>query len=141
MMNINQILKILPQKPPILMVDRILELIPGEKSVGIKVAGINEPYFDGHFPDNPVMPGVLLIEAINQVGEVTILSTPKFANKLALFAGCNNVKFIKPVTPGDVMLVTVDVLDSDSKFGTAKGKIEVEDKVVCEADIIFFVQG
>ena len=80
MMNINEILQILPQKPPILMVDRILELIPGEKSVGIKALGINEPYFSGHFPDNPIMPGVLLIEVINQVGVVAILSTPKFAN-------------------------------------------------------------
>lgn len=141
MMDISQILKILPQKPPILMVDKILELIPGEKSVGLKLAGVNEPYFSGHFPGNPIMPGVLLIEAINQVGEVTILSTPKFANKLAFFAGCNNVKFKRPVIPGDVMLVTVDVLDSDSRIGTARGRIEVEDKVVCEADILFYVQG
>jgi len=139
-MDINQVMKILPQKPPFLMVDRILELVPGEKAVGLKLLGSNEPYFSGHFPGNPIMPGVLLLEAINQVGEVTILSMPKFANKLIFFAGCNNVKFRHPAVPGDTMLVTVDEINSDSKFGSAKGKIEVDGKVICEADLVFYVQ-
>jgi 3-hydroxyacyl-[acyl-carrier-protein] dehydratase len=140
MMDANEILKILPQKPPFLMVDKILEIIPGEKAVGIKVLGINEPYFAGHFPGNPIMPGVLLLEVINQVGEVTILSMPKFKDKLAFFAGCNNVKFKKPAVPGDVLLVTVDEIDTESKFGSAKGRIEVDGKVICEAELIFYMQ-
>jgi 3-hydroxyacyl-[acyl-carrier-protein] dehydratase len=140
MMDASELFKILPHKPPILMADRILELIPGEKVVGIKVLGINEPYFAGHFPGNPIMPGVLLIEVINQVGAVAILSTPKFKNMLPVFAGCNNVRFKRPAYPGDVLLVTVNVLDSDSKIGFARGKIEVDGKVICEADILFYMQ-
>jgi len=139
-MNNMPVMNVLPQRPPFLLVDKILELIPGKKAVGIKVLGSNEPYFSGHFPGNPVMPGVLQIEAINQVGEYVLLSEEKFAGKLAFITGCNNVKFKRPAVPGDVLLITTEVLDSESKIGTGKGKIEVEGQIICEADLLFFIQ-
>ena len=122
------------------MVDKILELTPGQKVVGIKLLGSNEPYFSGHFPGNPIMPGVLLIEAINQVGECLLLSDPKFEGKLAFITGCNNVKFKRPAVPGDVLVISGEILDSESKFGTAKGKIEIDGQIICEAEISFFIQ-
>ncbi len=139
-MNNMPVMNVLPQRPPFLLVDKILELIPGKKAVGIKVLGSNEPYFSGHFPGNPVMPGVLQIEAINQVGEYVLLSEEKFAGKLAFITGCNNVKFKRPAVPGDVLRITTEVLDSESKIGTGKGKIEVEGQIICEADLLFYIQ-
>lgn len=135
------IMDVLPQKPPFLMVDRILEFKPGKKAVGIKTLGSNEPYFGGHFPGNPIMPGVLLIEAINQVGEYVLLNDPKYDGKLVFFAGCNNVRFRRPAVPGDVLLITTEVVDSESRIGLGRGKIEIEGKLACEADLSFYIQG
>lgn len=139
-MDKNHVMNVLPQKPPFLLVDKILELIPGKKAVGIKVLGSNEPFFSGHFPGNPIMPGVLQIEAINQVGEYVLLSEARFAGKLAFITGCNNVKFKHPAVPGDVLVITTEVLDSESKIGTGKGKIEIDGKLICEADLTFYMQ-
>ena len=139
-MDIKQITSVLPQKPPFLMVDKILELIPGHKAVGIKLLGSNEPYFDGHFPGNPIMPGVLQIEAINQLAEYSVFCDPKYAGKLAFITGCNNVKFKRPAVPGDVLVITTEILDSESKFGSGKGKIEIDGQIICEADISFYIQ-
>lgn len=135
------IMDVLPQKPPFLMVDKILEFEPGKKAVGIKTLGSNEPYFGGHFPGNPIMPGVLLIEAINQVGEYVLLNDPKFDGRLVFFAGCNNVRFRHPAVPGDVLVITTEVLDSESKIGLGRGRIEIEGKLTCEADLSFYIQG
>ena len=139
-MDKNHVMNVLPQKPPFLLVDKILELIPGKKAVGIKVLGSNEPFFSGHFPGNPIMPGVLQIEAINQVGEYVLLSETRFAGKLAFITGCNNVKFKHPAVPGDVLVITTEVLDSESKIGKGKGKIEIDGKIICEADLTFYMQ-
>ena len=139
-MDKNHVMNVLPQKPPFLLVDKILELIPGKKAVGIKVLGSNEPFFSGHFPGNPIMPGVLQIEAINQVGEYVLLSEARFAGKLAFITGCNNVKFKHPAVPGDVLVITTEVLDSESKIGRGKGKIEIDGKLICEADLTFYMQ-
>lgn len=139
-MGINPVMSVLPQRPPFLMVDKILEMIPGQKAVGIKLLGSNEPYFDGHFPGNPVMPGVMQIEAMNQVGEYALLSDARFAGKLAFITGCNNVKFKRPAVPGDVLVITTEILDSESKIGRGKGKIEIDGKITCEADIFFYIQ-
>lgn len=135
------ILDVLPQKPPFLMVDRILEFEPGKKAIGIKTLSSNEPYFAGHFPGNPIMPGVLLIEAINQTGEYALLNDPKFDGKLIFFAGCNNVRFRRPAVPGDVLVITSEIVDADSRIGLGRGKIEVEGKLICEADLSFYIEG
>lgn len=135
-----QITDVLPQKPPFLMVDRILDVEPKKKATCIKLLAYNEPYFGGHFPDKPVMPGALQLEAINQVAEIALLSDPEFSNKLAYITGCNNVKFKHPAVPGDVLVITAELLDYESKIGTARGKIEVDGKVICEADILFYLQ-
>lgn len=140
-MNLNPVLDVLPQKPPFLMVDRILEMTPGKQAVGIKALGLNEPYFVGHFPGNPIMPGVLQIEAMNQVGAYVLSEDPKFTGKLAIFAGCNNVKFKRPAVPGDVLFITTEILDSESRIGSGRGKIEINGQVICEADLTFFIQG
>jgi len=139
-MDISQVTSILPQKPPFLMVDKILELIPGKKAVGIKLLGSNEPCLSGHFPGNPIMPGVMQIEAINQVAEYAVFCDAQFAGKLAFITGCDNVKFKRPAVPGDVMVITAEILDSESRFGSAKGKIEVDGQITCEADISFYIQ-
>ena len=134
------VLDVLPQKPPFLFVDKIVEVVPGEMAVGIKVLGINEPYFAGHFPGKPIMPGVLQIEAINQVGEVALLMDPRFKGKLAYVTGCNNARFKKPAVPGDVLVITTYVLDCESKVGRGKGKIEVDGKIICETDLTFYIE-
>jgi 3-hydroxyacyl-[acyl-carrier-protein] dehydratase len=139
-MGIKPVMSVLPQRPPFLMVDKILEVIPGQKAVGIKLLGSNEPYFDGHFPGNPIMPGVMQIEAMNQVGEYALLSDARFADKLAFITGCNNVKFKHPAVPGDVLVITAEILDSESKIGRGKSKIEIDGKITCEADIFFYIQ-
>ncbi len=139
-MDLRPVMSVLPQKPPFLMVDKILEMIPGQKSVGLKLLGSNEPYFSGHFPGNPIMPGVLLIEAINQVAEYLLAGDERLAGKLAFITGCNNVKFKRPAVPGDVLVITAEVLEFDSKFGSVKGKIEIDDQITCEAEILFYVQ-
>lgn len=140
MKDIREIMRLLPQKPPFLMVDRILELVPGQKAVGMKLLGINEPYFSGHFPGNPVMPGVLQIEAICQVGECALLSDERFAGKLAYITGCNNVRFRLPAIPGDMLIITAEIVDMSIHSGLGKGIIEVDGKTVCEAEISFYVQ-
>lgn len=137
--GINQILKVLPQKPPFLMIDRITELTPGERAVAIKCVNINEPYFLGHFPGDPIVPGVLLLEAMNQAGEYAILSDKRFANKLVLFAGALNVQFRHPATPGDTLIITTEVSDTDKKFGKMTSKIEANETLVCKGEMTFFI--
>lgn len=139
-MDKSQVMNVLPQRPPFLLVDKILEMIPGKFAVGIKVLGSNEPCFSGHFPGNPIMPGVLQIEAINQVGEYLLLSDARFAGKLAFITGCNNVKFKRPAVPGDVLVITTELLDAESKIGSAKGKIEIDGRIICEADLSFYIE-
>lgn len=139
-MDLSLVMDVLPQKPPFLLVDKILELIPGKKAVGIKLLGSNEPYFSGHFPGKPIMPGVLQIEAINQVGEYILLNDPKLAGKLVFITGCNNVKFKRSAVPGDVLVITTEVLDAESKFGKGKGRIEIDGRIICEADLSFYIE-
>ena len=103
MLDINEIMKIIPQRPPILMIDKVEELIPGESCVAYKNVCINEPYFEGHFPGNPIMPGVLIVESLAQTGAVAILSMEENKGKNALFGGIDKLRFKKPVLPGDVL--------------------------------------
>src|SRR5680860_1879623 len=100
--------KIIPHRYPFLLIDRIIELTPGERAVGIKNVTANEEFFQGHFPEFPVMPGVLIVEAIAQVGAVAMLSQPEFEGQLALFAGIDKVRFKRQVKPGDTILIKVE---------------------------------
>ena len=102
-LNAQQIEEILPHRYPFLLVDRITECEPGQKAAGIKCVSVNEPYFCGHFPGHPVMPGVLIIEALAQVGAVALLTLEEFRGKIALFGGIKNARFRRPVQPGDVL--------------------------------------
>lgn len=135
--DISGIRNILPHRYPFLFVDRVLELQPGKRAVAIKNVTANEPFFQGHFPDRPVMPGVLMVEAMAQVGGIAVLTAPENKGKLALFMAIDNVKFRKIVEPGDQLIFEVDVLKCKSRIAQVKGVAKVDDKVVVEADLMF----
>ena len=137
MIEIDEILSILPHRHPFLLVDKIIEMEEGKRIVGIKNVTINEPFFQGHFPGKPVMPGVLIIEAMAQVGAILLLKNIEDReNKLALFAGIDEVRFRKPVLPGDVLRFEVEVLKVKATIGKLKGKAYVGDELVCEATVM-----
>jgi len=138
-MDIKEIMDILPHRYPFLLVDRIEEVVPGVKAVGIKNVSVNEPYFQGHFPDFPVMPGVLIIEAMAQVGAVATLSMPGFAGKLALFAGIDKARFRRQVMPGDVLRMEVELLRVRSNMGKGKAFATVDGALVAEAELLFAI--
>ncbi len=136
-LDVNEIQKIIPHRYPFLLVDRIIGLVPGERAVGIKNVTINENYFRGHFPGHPVMPGVLILEALAQVGGVVLLSQPANRGKLAYFMTIEGVKFRHPVHPGDQLRLEAEVIKIRSKTGQCRGKAYVGDKLVCEAEVKF----
>lgn len=138
-MDIREILEILPHKYPFLLVDRILELEPGKRAVGIKNVTINEPFFQGHFPGFPIMPGVLIIEAMAQVGGVLAFKSVKGKDKLVYFLGIDRAKFRKPVLPGDQIRFEVEVLQHRLNVWKLHGKAFVEGKLVCEAELMAMI--
>jgi len=141
-LDINMIQKILPHRHPFLMVDRIIELERDKRVIGIKNVSINEDFFKGHFPGRPIMPGVLIIEAMAQTAGVLLLSKEENLGKLAYFLGINDVKFRKPVLPGDQLVLEIEVTKLKSKTGKARGIAKVRDEIVCEAELIFsLVEG
>ena len=138
MFNIQEVLSFLPHRYPFLMVDRILEYTPGERIVGLKNVTINEPFFQGHFPDMPIMPGVLMIEAMAQVGGCLVFEGMEERDeKLVFFMGIEKARFRKPVRPGDQLRIEMVVDRLKSRVGKLDGKIYVEDQIVCEAKIMF----
>ncbi len=132
----TQIQNILPHRYPFLLVDRVTELEPGKRVVGLKNVTINEPFFSGHFPGHPIMPGVLILEAMAQTGGMLVLNSnnaPK--DKLVYFTGIDKVKFRKPVTPGDQLRFEMELLKARSTIFKMKGKAFVGSKLACEAEL------
>ncbi|MBO8433949.1 MAG: 3-hydroxyacyl-ACP dehydratase FabZ [Tyzzerella sp.] len=138
-MDVNEIMKILPHRYPFLLVDRIDEIVEGEKIVATKNVTMNEPFFQGHFPQLPVMPGVLIIEALAQAGAVAVLSKEEFKGKIAFLVGVDKAKFRKNVVPGDTLRLEVELLKLKRNAGIAKGIAYVGDKKVAEAEITFMI--
>jgi UDP-3-O-[3-hydroxymyristoyl] N-acetylglucosamine deacetylase/3-hydroxyacyl-[acyl-carrier-protein] dehydratase len=137
-LNTRQVMQILPHRFPFLMVDRVAS-IEGNHIIGIKNVTINEPYFQGHFPIQPVMPGVLQLEAIAQVAGILMLKKTENMEKLAYFMSADNVKWRKPVLPGDILVIDVELIKMRGKIGKAKGVCKVRDEVVSEAEVTFMV--
>jgi 3-hydroxyacyl-[acyl-carrier-protein] dehydratase len=133
----KRLLKILPHRYPFLLVDRVLEVEPGKKIIVRKNVTHNEPYFPGHFPGNPIMPGVLQLELMAQAACVMYLLLPEFEGWSPRFAGLENVRFRRPVVPGDVIEVTVETIKTRGNLGWAKAEATVEGKVVSECEMSF----
>lgn len=129
--------KILPHRYPFLLVDRILEMTPGERAVGIKNVSANEEFFQGHFPEYPVMPGVLIVEAMAQVGGVALLCQEEHSGKMALFAGINNVRFKRQVKPGDTIRMEVLLGTFRRGIGTGTATATVDGEVACRGELMF----
>ncbi len=132
-----EIRALIPHRYPFLLVDRVEEVEPGVRAVGTKNVTQNEPFFQGHFPDYPVMPGVLIVEAMAQVGAVGVMSNEEFRGKLALFAGIDNVRFRRQVIPGDVLRMEVEISRLKGAIGRGHGRATVSGERVCEADLMF----
>lgn len=130
---------IIPHRYPFLLVDQIHELEPGKRAVGIKNVTANEPFFQGHFPEYPVMPGVLIVEAIAQVGSVTLLSLDEYAGRIALFAGINNVRFKRQVKPGDTLKLEVTLGQLRRNIGTGTGIATVDGVIACKGEFMFAI--
>lgn len=138
--TITEIMKFLPHRYPFLLVDRIVELEPEKRIVGLKNVTINEQFFQGHFPGAPVMPGVLIIESMAQVAGVLIYrDLPDRAKKLIYFTGIENAKFRRPVVPGDQLRVEIEVLNRRNNFGKMQGRATVDGKLVAEAVVFFAI--
>jgi 3-hydroxyacyl-[acyl-carrier-protein] dehydratase len=135
--DLKKILEILPHRYPFLLVDRVTELEPGKKAVGLKNVTFNEQFFQGHFPGEPIMPGVLIVEALAQVGGVAVLSMPEHKGKLALFTGINNFRFKQMVKPGDQLELTVTMTAMRSNLGKGDAVAKVEGKVVASGELWF----
>jgi 3-hydroxyacyl-[acyl-carrier-protein] dehydratase len=132
-----EIRRLIPHRYPFLLVDRIDELEPGVRAVGVKNVSQNEPFFQGHFPGYPVMPGVLIIEALAQVGAVGALAGGEHQDKLALFAGIDGVRFRRQVVPGDVLTMEVEIDRLKGRVGRGTGRAAVGGERVCEAQLMF----
>ncbi|HIR76764.1 MAG TPA: 3-hydroxyacyl-ACP dehydratase FabZ [Candidatus Choladousia intestinipullorum] len=140
MLNIKEIMEILPHRAPFLLVDRIDELEPGKRAVGCKAMSYNEPFFAGHFPQEPVMPGVLICEALAQVGAVAILSCEENKGKIAYFGGINKARFRQKVVPGDVLTLETELIKVKGPVGIGKAVAYKDGKVCTEAELTFMIQ-
>ncbi|AIR10184.1 3-hydroxyacyl-ACP dehydratase FabZ [Ligilactobacillus salivarius] len=139
MLDITEIKKIIPHRYPMLLIDRVEELIPGEKAVAKRNVTINEELFNGHFPGNPVMPGVLIVEALAQTGAVALLSLPEFKGKTAYFGGIKSAKFRKVVRPGDSLRLEVTLEKIRNNVGLGKAVATVDGKKACTAELTFMI--
>jgi 3-hydroxyacyl-[acyl-carrier-protein] dehydratase len=137
MLDINQIKEIIPHRYPFLLVDKILEVQEGQKAVGIKNVTANEEFFNGHFPEFPVMPGVLIVEALAQVGAVAMLKKEENRGRLAFFAGIDNCRFKRQVKPGDQLRLEVEMTRVRGSIGKGKGIATVDGEIACELEMTF----
>jgi 3-hydroxyacyl-[acyl-carrier-protein] dehydratase len=137
MLTTQEIMAIIPHRFPFLLIDRVIELEPGVRALAEKLVSANEPQFTGHFPGNPVMPGVLIVEALAQTGAVAALSVPEQAGKLVLFAGIDDCRFKRVVRPGDVLRLEVRMERMRRGVGKATGRATVDDELACEASLLF----
>ncbi|WP_051638685.1 3-hydroxyacyl-ACP dehydratase FabZ [Butyrivibrio sp. NC2002] len=138
-LSAEEIAQILPHRYPFALVDRILDYEPGVWAVGRKCVSMDEPFFQGHFPGNPIMPGVLIVEALAQTGAVAALSLPEHKGKIALFGGIKNCRFKKPVVPGDVLELRCMMVRSKGPVGVAEAEALVDGKVAARAEITFSI--
>lgn len=136
--NVIEIQDLLPHRYPFALVDRILDYIPAKKAVGLKNVTINEPFFQGHIPTRPIMPGVLIVESMAQVGGVILTLLPGMKGKFFAFAGIDGVRFRRPVVPGDQLMMTVELLSFKmNRIAKMHGKTVVDGQLVCEAEMLF----
>lgn len=134
-----EIMEILPHRQPFLLIDTVEELEPGVRAVAKKNVSFNEPFFAGHFPGNPVMPGVLIVEALAQTGAVAILSQPEWKGKTAYFAGINSAKFKQKVLPGDTLTLETEIIKVKGPIGVGKACARVNGKLACSAELTFAI--
>ncbi len=139
LLGTKQIMEIIPHRQPFLLIDTIEELEPGVRAVGKKCVSYNEPYFAGHFPNEPVMPGVLIIEAMAQAGAVAILSKPENKGKTAYFAGINGAKFKQKVLPGSVLMLELEIIKEKGPIGIGRGTAKVDGKLAASAELTFAI--
>lgn len=139
MLTIEEIKEIIPHRYPMLLIDRVEELEAGKSIKAKKNVSVNEPFFQGHFPHEPVMPGVLIVEAMAQAGAVALLSMEEFKGKIAYFGGIDKAKFRKKVVPGDTLVLEVELTKVRSSAGCGKGIAYVDGKKVAEAELTFMI--
>jgi 3-hydroxyacyl-[acyl-carrier-protein] dehydratase len=132
---------ILPHRYPFLLVDRLLEVVPGERAAGLKNVTINEPFFQGHFPGQPIMPGVLIVEAMAQVGAAALLTMPENRGRLALFTGIDNLRFKRQVVPGDTLRLELEIIKMRGPVGKGRGTANVDGKVAATGELMFALTG
>lgn len=139
LMGTKEIMEIIPHRQPFLLIDTIEELEAGKRALAKKCVSYNEPFFGGHFPAEPVMPGVLIIEALAQAGAVAILSKPEFKGKTAYFGAINSAKFKQKVVPGDVLMLELEIIKEKGPIGIGKATATVNGKVVTQAELTFAI--
>ena len=139
MLDINEIMKIIPQRAPFLMIDRVEDYVAGESCTAYKTVCINEPHFAGHFPGNPIMPGVLIVEALAQTGAISILSMEENKGKNALFGGIDKMKFKKMVVPGDRLKLEVKIIKKKGPIGVGEAIASVDGVVAAKGELTFAI--
>lgn len=140
LLSAKEIMEIIPHRQPFMLLDTVEELEPGRRAVAKKCVSYNEPFFQGHFPGEPVMPGVLIVEALAQAGAVAILSLPENKGKTAYFAAIQSAKFKKKVEPGDVLMLETEIIKQKGSIGVGKAVATVDGKIAVQAELTFAVQ-
>ena len=139
MLDVNGIMEIIPQRAPFLMIDKVEDFVPGESAIAYKNVCINEPHFAGHFPGNPIMPGVLIVEALAQTGAVAILSKEENKGRNALFGGIDKLRFKKQVKPGDTLKLEVKIIKQKGPIGIGEAIATVDGKVAAKGELTFAI--
>ncbi len=139
LLNVSQIMEIIPHRQPFMLLDTVEEMEPGKRVRARKCVSYNEPFFAGHFPKEPIMPGVLIVEAMAQAGAVAVLSLPQMKGKTAYFAGIQSAKFKRKVLPGDVLELDVEIVKMKGPIGIGKGSAYVDGKLAASAEIMFAI--